>query len=217
MLDMGILEGYTGKVAHDFWKPYYHFTQCGHYLCNAHLLRELEYVGGELGLAWAGKMCAVLLEAKKLRDRENARAPASRRVVGWQTELRISGLYSDAILEGYGLNPEPERKPGQRGHLARGRVLNLLHRLEERVGEILGFLVDGSVPFDNNQAERDLRMMKVREKISGTFRSGEHARAFCDLRSVISTARKQSRRAIDALTQLLESPEDLGISLAKGS
>lgn len=217
MLNMGILEGFTGKAAHDFWGAYYYFEDCLHFLCNAHLLRELVYVDEELGQPWAGKMSRVLLEAKKLRERENARAPSSRRVVGEQTELRIGGLYCDAILEGYELNPEPVRKPGQRGRLARGKALNLLHRLEERAGEILAFLVDGDVPFDNNQAERDLRMMKVREKISGTFRSGENARAFCDLRSVISTARKQSHRAIDALTQLIHSPEDLGKSLANGA
>jgi len=217
MLAMGILEGYTGKVVHDFWVAYYFFKQCGHYLCNAHLLRELVYVDEQLGQPWAGKMIDVLLAAKKLRKRENARAPGSRRVVGEQAELRISLLYSEAILEGYGLNPEPERRPGQRGRPARGKALNLLHRLEERAGEILAFLVDAEVPFDNNQAERDLRMMKVREKISGTFRSEGNARAFCDLRSVISTARKQSRRVIGTLVQLLQSPDELGKTLANPS
>lgn len=216
MLNMGILEGYTGKVVHDFWKAYYFFTQCLHYLCNAHLLRELEYVAGELGQAWAGKMSGVLLEAKRLRDRGNTLAPAGRRVVGGQTELRISHLYCEAIQEGYGLNPEPVRKPGQRGRLARGKALNLLHRLEERAEEILSFLVDGDVPFDNNQAERDLRMMKVREKISGTFRSEQNARAFCDLRSVISTARKQSHSIIDVLAQVMHSPDNLGEKLTGG-
>jgi len=217
MFNMGILEGYTGKVVHDFWKSYYHFKSCEHYLCNAHLLRELEYVAEDLRQGWARKMYDVLIEAKKLRDRENAREPAGRRVIGEQTELRISQLYCEAILEGYELNPEPKREPGQRGRISRGKALNLLHRLEERVGEILSFFTDGSVPFDNNQAERDIRMMKTREKISGTFRSEQNAQAFCDLRSVISTARKQSHRIIDALTQVVHSPENLGKLLVDSS
>lgn len=217
MLNMGILEGYTGKVVHDFWKSYYHFELCEHYLCNAHLLRELEYVAEELKQRWARKMYDVLIEAKKLRARENAREPTSARVIGEQTELRISLLYCEAILEGYGVNPVPKRIPGQRGAVAKGKSLNLLHRLEERIEEILSFFTDESVPFDNNQAERDIRMMKTREKISGTFRSEENAQAFCDLRSVISSARKQSHRIIDALTQVVHSPENLGKLLAYSS
>jgi hypothetical protein len=162
-------------------------------------------------------MYDVLIEAKKLRARENAREPTSARVIGEQTELRISLLYCEAILEGYGVNPVPKRKPGQRGPVAKGKSLNLLHRLEGRIEEILSFFTDESVPFDINQAERDIRMMKTREKISGTFRSEENAQTFCDLRSVISTARKQSHRIIDALTQAVHSPQNLGKLLSYSS
>ena len=78
----------------------------------------------------------------------------------------------------------------------------------------MGFFEYDHVPFDNNQAERDLRMMKTREKISGTFRSDSHAAAFCDIRSIISSARKQSHKMIEALTALIQSPVSLGKQLA---
>ena len=92
-------------------------------------------------------------------------------------------------------------------------ALNLLIRLEDRYEEIMGFFEYDGVPFDNNQAERDIRMMKIREKISGTFRTEEHATLFADIRSVIATARKQSRNLIATLARMLQTPETLGDSL----
>jgi len=106
--------------------------------------------------------------------------------------------------------------PGKRGRVKRGKLLNLLIRLEDRVEEIRGFFEYGHVPYDNNQAERDLRMMKVREKISGTFRAAAHAKAFGDLRSIISSARKQSRDILETLSGLIKSPKSLGKKLAEG-
>jgi transposase len=99
-------------------------------------------------------------------------------------------------------------------HLRFSSSLSRMPFLEERYEEIMGFFEYEQVPFDNNQAERDLRMMKTREKISGTFRSEQHAEAFCDLRSVISTARKQSRNLLDTLAELLRSSHELGDDLA---
>ena len=98
----------------------------------------------------------------------------------------------------------------------RGKALNLLHRLDKRPCEIMVFfaLPEASIPYDNNQAERDLRMMKVREKISGTFRSEEHGRAFCELRGIVSSVRKQGRDMLASLKELVLSPAKLGKSLA---
>jgi transposase len=93
----------------------------------------------------------------------------------------------------------------------------LLIRLEDRYEEIMGFFEHEGVPFDNNQAERDLRMMKTHEKISGTFRSEEHAVLFADIRSVISTARKQSRNLLVSLAGMLQAPRELGDSLVDGA
>lgn len=93
----------------------------------------------------------------------------------------------------------------------------MLIRPEDRYEEIMGFFEHEGVPFDNNQAERDLRMMKVREKISGTFRTAEHATLFVDLRVVVSTARKQSRNLLATLAEMLRAPETLGDSLVEGA
>lgn len=125
--------------------------------------------------------------------------------------------YIQIVIEGFAINPEPPPPPpGTRGRVKRGKALNLLHRLDTRPCEIMGFfaLPEAGVPYDNNQAERDLRMMKVREKISGTFRSEAHGKAFCELRGVVSSVRKQGRSMLESLRDLILSPAKLGESLA---
>jgi transposase len=214
LVNFGLLADFRGRAVHDFYSSYHTFGDCTHVLCNAHLLRELTYLHEELDQPWAGEMIELLLEAKQLRERENRREPGARHVIGRATRQKIRDWYDRLLRQGHAMNPEPEASPpGTRGRRARGKPLNLLKRLEERYGEIMGFFVDKGVPFDNNQAERDLRMMKVREKISGTFRSSTNATAFCDLRSIISTARKQSHNIIGCLTELVCSPENLGKTL----
>jgi transposase len=211
----GLLQRFTGGLVHDFLSSYYRFKRIAHFLCNAHLLRELTYLHEEMDQLWAGKMIELLVDAKDLSDRQKALPEGSRRVIGEKTRRRIQQRYCDIVLEGLAQNPEPPPPPGG-GRPKRGKPLNLLIRLEERYEQIMGFFEYDHVPFDNNLAERDLRMMKTREKISGTFRSDEHAAAFCDLRSVISTARKQSRDILETLRQLISSPDALGHDLAKG-
>jgi hypothetical protein len=218
---MGLLENYRGGLMHDFWQSYYAFTMCVHYLCNAHLLRELTYIKEQIGQSWAGDMIDLLLEAKKLRDAEDQLPPGARRIIEPTTRERIQNRYVEITAAGYAINPEPEAPPPgpdgkrKRGRVARGKALNLLDRFDRIYPQIMGFFEFEGVPFDNNQAERDLRMMKVREKISGTFRSEEHARAFCDLRSVISTVRKQGAAVIDSLRELVTSPDDLAAALVR--
>ena len=212
---LGLLSGFRGALIHDFLASYYRFG-CEHFLCGAHLLRELIYLEEQLDQPWAAELIALLVEAKKLSDRERDRPEGARRVIGEKTRQRISMRYCQIVLAGLELNPEPPPPPeGRRGRVKRSKALNLLIRLDERYEEIMGFFEYDQVPFDNNQAERDLRMMKIREKISGTFRSDQHAQAFCDLRGVISCAAKQARNQLETLTALLRSPADLGYDLAK--
>jgi len=224
---IGLLGRFAGSLVHDYLSSYFRFG-CLHFLCAAHLLRELVYVHEEMGQAWAGDMIKLLLEAKDLAARHARSVAEGRRaVIGEKTRGRISDRYCEIVLAGLELNPEPPPPPeGRRGRVKRSKALNLLIRFDERHGEIMGFFEYAHVPFDNNLAERDLRMMKTREKIClrpsplrsgcGTFRSAEHPRAFCDIRSIISSARKQSRDVLQTLRELLKAPAELGQSLARG-
>ena len=148
-------------------------------------------------------MMALLLEAKKLNDRELSGG----RTIGPKTLTRLHQRYVEILEAGYAFNPEPERRPGQRGRLKRGKPLNLLMRLDERSDEVMAFLVHAEVPFDNNEAERDLRMIKVKQKISGCFRSIDHGRAFAKLRSIIASAKKQAINVLEILPLTLNNPE----------
>jgi len=217
MVRGGMIPGYCGNLIHDCLGAYGTFGNCLHYYCNAHLQRELTYVHEEMKQAWAKDMIDLLLEAKELADREKSRPPDARRIIGEVAVNRIMARYSRIVIDGFAVNPEPPPPPpGTRGRVKRGKPLNLLRRLDTRACEIMGFfaLPESGVPYDNNQAERDLRMMKVREKISGTFRSEEHGRAFCELRGVVSSVRKQGRRMLESLKELVVSPAQLGESLA---
>lgn len=216
MQRMGLLERFRGSLIHDCLGAYFAFTLCRHFLCNAHLQRELVYLHEQMDQPWAGKMIALLLDAKQLRECAKSPPATAKCVLDEGVLQSIRNRYSDIVLEGLGNNPEPPPPPpGKRGTIKRSKALNMLIRLEERYEEIMGYFEYGHVPYDNNQAERDLRMMKVREKISGTFRSESHAKAFCDLRSVISSARKQSLPILETLTALIRSPSQLGERLAK--
>ena len=114
--------------------------------------------------------------------------------------LQLRHEYKSIIDKGETeIPPPPERRPGQRGRIARGKERNLLERFDVRQAEIIDYIENFDRPFDNNQAERDIRMIKVKQKISGTFRSTEMAQNFCTIRSYISTAIKQGVNVFDAI------------------
>lgn len=216
---MGLIPRYRGVLIHDCLGAYFTFLMCWHGLCNAHLQRELTYLFEELDQTWAAIMIELLLKAKDLAEREMAREEGSPRIIGEGRLKKVLESYDAILTFGYAQNPEPPPKPkGQRGKIARGKALNLLDRFDKYREEILGFfLYPGLYPYDNNLAERDVRMTKVREKISGTFRSEEHAKGFCDIRSIISSVRKQGRAMLATLSNLITRPSELGLSLAQGS
>jgi transposase len=196
---IGILPAFAGRLVHDAWAPYWHYP-CRHGLCNAHHLRELAAVAEQPGQAWAGALRALLAEMKRHVDQGRAagltgRPPAARD--------QLVARYRALVAEGYAANPPPVRRPDgpRRGRLKQHPARNLLDRLAAREAEVLAFLHDSAVPFDNNQAERDLRMLKVQQKISGTFRDAAGAAAFCRIRGYISTLRKQARHVLTALEQ----------------
>ena len=141
----------------------------------------------EVTKAWAAPLKGLLLEMKGVAERAGAQVPAGR-------VEELTARYDQRVAEGQEGPPPPDVP-----QFACRQVRNLLRRLERREAEVLRFLGDPSVPFDNNQAERDLRMIKLRQKVSGCFRTGEGARRFRRIRSYVSTARKQGRAVLRAL------------------
>jgi len=198
MDDMGVLPDYRGRAVHDCWMPYFLYT-CLHCLCGAHLLRELTAVRDQDAQEWAGKFLGLLLQIKEAV--ENA-VGTGRTRLSPLLEARFEGRYRMLLKEGYKANPPPESPPNKRGRPKQSAARNLLDRLDKHQRQVLAFMYDFSVPFDNNLAERDIRMIKVKLKVSGGFRSGEGAGAFCRVRSYLSTMRKQGRPLLSALESL---------------
>jgi transposase len=197
---IGILPAFGGRAIHDFWKPYFSYG-CTHGLCNAHHLRELIFVHEQHQQDWAEAMIDCLLDIK-------AAVTLAKPTVDHLTGAQIQGFearYQGILDDGYAANPLsvlPAPAEKKRGRRKKTKPRNLLERLDEHRHEALAFMYDFGIPFDNNLAERDIRMMKVQQKISGTFRSEAGAHAFCRIRSYISTARKNALGAMDAIARI---------------
>jgi transposase len=200
---IGILPHLKGNAVHDNWQPYMKYG-CSHSLCNAHHIRELTGIYELGGQAWAQQMIGLLLEGKQSVERAKQ---AGKKSLAAAILREYRCRYETIIAAGMKANPPPTRSQGsaKRGRLKRTKARNLLDRLAARSKETLRYLQDFRVPFDNNLAERDIRMMRVQQKVSGTFRSYAGALAFCRIRSYISTLRKQGKSVIDALIRAFES------------
>ena len=197
--EIGILANFPGRAVHDHWKPYFTYD-CDHALCNVHHLRELIFVHEQCGQEWAQEMIDCLLGIKQAVDQTR---DAGDRLSDRQLD-EFERQYQKTLEMGHAENPIPPPPPGKkkRGRPKKSKARNLLERLDEYRKETLAFMYDFRVPFDNNQAERDGRMAKVQQKISGTFRSQAGATAFCRIRSYISTAGKNGINAIEAIRAL---------------
>ena len=187
---MGMLEDFNGVLVHDFWQAYL-CLNCNHAICNAHIIRELTFFE-DLDQDWAAKLQSLLLQA--------CEEPGSKPLQKWKK------LYRELIKEGYSENPftVPTRKKGQRGRIAKPKVLNLLDRLDKYENWILGFIDNAEIPFTNNQAEQDVRMAKVKQKISGCFREWKGSKTFATIRSYISTCIKQGVSTMNALEKAMQ-------------
>jgi transposase len=193
----GVLPNFTGVAVHDGLTSYRRY-EVTHALCGAHHLRELAGIGEATGQDWPTKLADLLTEIHKnveAAKAEGRTALSGRRLAGYRRR------YRSLIAEGKELNPPPPRT-GKRGRPKLGPAGSLLRRLDEYQDDVLRFAVDFDVAFDNNQAERDVRMVKLQQKISGGWRSEQGAKAFLDVRSYLSTARKHNQNAIDVLRQL---------------
>lgn len=199
MDDAGILGLFKGVAVHDGWASYRDYA-CTHGLCNAHHLRELIYLEETTEQPWTRKMikflCAANLEADQARSRN---VP-----IGEQRLRHLRRTYETILSEAEGDNPPSLLRSGARGRVKQTAAVNLLKRLRQYTDDVLRFLTDLSVPFDNNQAERDIRMPKLKQKTSGCFRTVEGADAFAVIRSYLATLRKQGRNVIQALTGVFQ-------------
>jgi transposase len=192
---MGILENFKGILCHDHWKPYFQFN-CLHALCNAHHIRELERASEHDKQQRAKNMQDLLLEMSHAKNTASGRL-SDDVVAAFVTRYR--NILENADIE----CPAPEKKTGsKRGRQAKSKSRNLLERLRNLETETLRFLHNPIVPFTNNQGERDIRMTKVQQKISGCFRAMEGAKTFCRIRSYLSTCNKQGVGPTEAMKML---------------
>jgi transposase len=197
---IGIAPTFRGTSVHDGFLSYqgYGFVQA---LCNVHHLRELTFVEEELKQAWAGTMKELLLDMKAEVEHAKALGQHDLEVL---VLARLLRRYDSILTQGYLANPPPSapKKPTP-GKPKQSPARNLLDRLSQGKWAVLRFLLDFAVPFDNNQAERDLRMIKVQQKVSGCFRTEQGVAMFCRIRSYLSTLRKQGIKLLSALDRTL--------------
>jgi transposase len=199
MDDAGILGEFKGRAVHDHWKPYFKYDECDHALCNAHHLRELRFIEKQYHQSWAKEMAELLLEIKAAVAATAAPAMSlsPSELEGFETR------YDEVVQRGFAANPALvppiEGEVKKRGRPKQPPPVNLLIRLRDFKGEVLAFMSDFRVPFDNNQGERDVRMVKVKQKVSGGFRTLEGAKRFGRIRGYISTARKNAKNVFEAI------------------
>ena len=194
MDDIGILPHLRGYLIHDHWKPYYKFERCQHALCNAHHKRELTRAYEQDDHTWAKEM-------EDLLDTINQEVKEAGGVLPIEESKKWRKKYRRLLKKAEEECPPPEPDPDQpkKGRLARSKSRNLLERLRDYEEDVLCFMDIAEVPFTNNQAERDIRMTKVQQKISGCFRSMQGAEIFCAVRSYVSTCSKHQVGVGEAL------------------
>ena len=187
-----LLEGLQGVGVHDHWKCYYLMSGIQHALCNAHHLRELNARIEEKEV-WAFAMKRLLLLLCKEKQNHLGIVPK-------ETSAWANSLYDKIIARGLAYHEAlPIYKPKDKGRQARRKGHNLLLRLKNYKADVLRFMSEAEIPFTNNQAERDLRMMKVKQKISGGFRTNDGAEVFVRIRSYISTLKKQNLGVFESI------------------
>jgi transposase len=195
----GLLPEYQGILMHDAYRSYFLYAY-EHALCNAHLLRELQAIyETDPRQRWAPQLMRLLRTAWTLVKAAQKRGETK---LSARPRDRIVRLFEQIVARADQQNPPAQRQPGQRGRVAQSVPRNLIDRLSQYQDAYLRFVTDFRVPFDNNLAERDLRMGKLQQKISGCFRTETGADAFCRIRGYISTLRKHGVDLLPALFSL---------------
>ena len=196
--DIDIIPRYGGVVIHDCWASYFAFKNCAHALCGSHLLRELVFVIDSNGYRWAKCMKKLLQETcKKVSKRESKKLSSVE-------YANLRKRYRNIITRGENeLPPLQEKKSGKRGKMAKSDAHNLLERMKLHEEGVLMFALNPHVSFTNNRAERDLRMGKVKQKVSGCFRSESLAEAYCRISSYLTTMANRGYNPLIAIQMAL--------------
>jgi transposase len=196
--DIGIIPKYDGVVIHDCWQSYLSYDHCGHGLCGSHLLRELTFIVDTNGYSWAKNMKKALLETcREVSIRENKRLDK-------REYMNLQKRYRNILTRGEKELPEIPPKPsGKRGKVAKSDAHNLWERLRDHECAVLLFAKETHVPFTNNRAERDLRMGKVKQKVSGCFREEIYAHAYCRISSYLQTMAAKGQNPLVAIQSAL--------------
>jgi transposase len=205
---IGILPRFKGRLVHDHWKPYFVY-QCLHALCNAHHIRELQWVIDNHSYLWPQKMQDLLIKtneavkASGLDKLDNEAAQSIRLryreiLAQGKQEMPASPTTVPSVVSKDGISKK------KRGRQKKSKEMNLLERLSDYENEVLRFMEEAIVPFSNNRGENDIRMTKVQQKISGCFRSMDGAKIFCRVRSYLLTAQKHGLPPTDALKMLFD-------------
>jgi hypothetical protein len=205
--EIGILPMYKGHLVHDGFKTYVRFDQCRHSLCNAHILRELKYLSEEEDQKWSSKMAEFLKDT--LRDLHRGHLLNRNKLNKAYKEILRQGFWENScshLLHGPEVKRYRDHWDGEKWNKVpvhdlsrKSNPVKLLSRLRDQMNEVMAFAFNPGVPFSNNQAERDLRMTKIKEKISGCFRSEKMAQAFLRIRSFIGTCLKKEHLILDNL------------------
>lgn len=199
--DIDILPKFLGVAVHDGWNTYFKYS-CFHGLCNVHHLRELKALKEFYGCKWADQMASLLIDIKEAVDKNRDKTDKLDKKSLEDFKDKYDKIIDHGLRECS--SSKARQGPKKRGRIKKSKAENLLYRLKEHWRETLCFMYDFEVPFDNSLAERDIRMTKLKQKISGTFRSADGARTFCRIRGYISTVRKNSFSVIDAIQAAFE-------------
>ena len=202
--DIGIIPRYGGAIIHDCLSSYFSYQDCDHGLCGSHLLRELVFVIEANDYAWARNMKRLLQEtSRKVSERADKRL----------TDEELANLrkrYRNILTRGEKkLPPIPPKPSGKRGRIAKSDAHNLLERLKKYESAVLLFAKDPYVAFTNNRAERDLRMSKVKQKVSGCFRVELYAKAYCRISSYLQTMANKGYNPLIAIQMALSEDSNL--------
>jgi len=192
--EINIIPRYGGIIVHDCWASYFSYHKSADALCGSHLLRELEFIVDSNGYAWAANMKRLLKQScAEVSDRKTRKLKPAE-------YANLQKRYRNILTRGSAeLPPRPIRPSGKRGRLAQSDAQNLWDRMKEQEQAVLLFAKNAQVPFTNNRAERDLRMGKVKQKVSGCFRQREFAEAYCRISSYLQTMTYQGYNPLTAI------------------